>query len=100
MPKARVTITLPGEVIREIDRRERNRSRFVLEAVEHELELRRRHDLLASLESPHPQSEEIAEAGFTDWADWGEAEDRDLLGPETGAAVRWSRDRGWEETGE
>ena len=37
MPKTneRVTITLPTEVVRDIDRLEKNRSRFVLEAVRH-----------------------------------------------------------------
>ena len=38
----RVTVTLPGEVVQEVDRREQNRSRFVLDAIRHELERRRR----------------------------------------------------------
>ena len=38
----RVTVTLPNELVSEIDRREKNRSKFVAEAVRHELERRRR----------------------------------------------------------
>jgi metal-responsive CopG/Arc/MetJ family transcriptional regulator len=38
----RVTVTLPVELVENIDRYERNRSRFIAEAVEHEFG-RRRH---------------------------------------------------------
>jgi metal-responsive CopG/Arc/MetJ family transcriptional regulator len=34
---ARVTVTLPVDLVEGIDRVERNRSRFIAEAVEHEL---------------------------------------------------------------
>lgn len=37
----RVTITLPVGVVADIDRWERNRSRFITVAVEHELQRRR-----------------------------------------------------------
>ena len=50
----RVTVTLPAEVVREVDRREQNRSRFVLEAIQHELERRRRDALRRSIETPRP----------------------------------------------
>ena len=97
MPKARVTVTLPDVVVKEIDRHERNRSRFVLEAVEKELEHRRHQELLASLSSPHPQSGEIAERGLDEWADWGTDGDEELLDPKDGRSVRWSPDHGWTE---
>jgi len=38
----RVTVTLPETIVEEIDRWEKNRSKFVLEASLRELELRRR----------------------------------------------------------
>ncbi|MDH3744343.1 MAG: hypothetical protein OES47_04490 [Acidobacteriota bacterium] len=98
MPKARITVTLPHDIVSDIDRRERNRSRFILEAVEHELENRRRQELLASVENPHQQSEEIAEAGLKEWGDWADDEDEDLLDAEAGRSVRWSPGRGWAET--
>jgi metal-responsive CopG/Arc/MetJ family transcriptional regulator len=41
-PNERITVTLPAEVVRDIDRLEKNRSKFVLEAVRHELKRRRR----------------------------------------------------------
>jgi hypothetical protein len=41
MSNARVTVTLPSEVLHAIDREEVNRSRFVLKAVTRELDLRR-----------------------------------------------------------
>ncbi len=42
MPAERVTVTMPGQVVEEIDRMERNRSAFVLEAVRNEIKRRRR----------------------------------------------------------
>ncbi len=88
MAKARITVTLPDEVVRDIDKRERNRSRFVLEAVEHELANRRRQELLESVGSPHPQCEELAEAGLGEWGDRGDVEDGDLLESDSGSQVR------------
>src|SRR5271157_4123100 len=57
----RVTVTLPGELVRDIDRREKNRSKFVAEAVRHELDHRRREELRQSLRHPHPESAELAD---------------------------------------
>ena len=48
----RVTVTLPEEVVREVDRHEQNRSRFVLQAIQHELERRRRDASRRSIEHP------------------------------------------------
>ena len=45
----RVTVTLPNDLVRDIDRRENNRSKFVAEAVRHELDRRRRAELRRSL---------------------------------------------------
>jgi|SRR5215471_12655167 len=62
MPKiGRVTITLSNDLLREIDRQEKNRSKFVAEAVRRELDRRRRTELQRSLENPHPESEVVAE---------------------------------------
>ena len=97
MPRARVTVTLPDEVVRAIDKRERNRSRFVLEAVEHELAMRRRQELLASVDNPHPQSDEVAEAGVGEWGEWGTEEDSTILDPAAGRPVSWSPSEGWIE---
>lgn len=41
----RVTVTLPDDLLKEIDRRESNRSKFVAEAVHRELERRRRAEI-------------------------------------------------------
>ena len=51
----RVTVTLPADVVRDIDRREKNRSKFVTETVRHELDRRRRDELRRSLQNPHPE---------------------------------------------
>lgn len=94
--KTRVTVTLPSEVVDEIDRHERNRSRFVLEAVRGELERRRREALRRSIEEPHPEGTELAEAGFDDWVDSLPRESAsDLLDPEAGSPVRWVPGEGW-----
>jgi hypothetical protein len=97
----RVTITLPTEVVRDIDRLEKNRSKFVLGAVRHELQRRRREDLQRSLRSPHPESEQLAEAGFDEWADSLPPEDAaDLVDIEAGKPVRWVPGEGWVEARE
>ncbi len=52
----RVTVILPNDLVRAIDRREKNRSKFVAEAVRNELDRRRRAELRRSLHNPHPES--------------------------------------------
>ncbi len=96
----RVTVTLPTDVVRDIDRLERNRSRFLQEAARHELERRRRDLLLHSLRSPHPETAELAEAGFGEWASSLPAEDAaGLVDLEAGTDVRWAPGEGWTRVG-
>jgi hypothetical protein len=93
----RVTVTLPDIIVEEIDRWEKNRSKFVLEATERELELRRRQELERSLQYPHPETDQVAEAGMGEWGDGWTAEDEELVDPSAGKAVRWTPDDGWHE---
>ena len=96
MAAERVTVTLPAEVVEDIDRQERNRSRFILEAVRRELKRRQRELLRRSLANPHPETSELADAGFDDWAaglPGGEGED--LVDARRGSKVRWVLGRGW-----
>ena len=94
----RVTLTLPPDVVQEIDRQGRNRSKFVLEAVRHDLERRRREELRRSLRNPHPQSLETAELGMDEWASHLPEEDvGEITDPAAGRAVRWEPERGWIE---
>ncbi len=96
MPASRVTITLPAEIVDEIDRREKNRSRFVLEAVRREVQRRRREELRRSLASPHPESSALADAGFAEWGARSRRRESDeLLDPDGGRAVRWVSGKGW-----
>jgi hypothetical protein len=98
MGTERVTVTLPGELLAEIDRVERNRSRFVLEAVRRELKRRRRLALHRSLDAPHTEGANLAEAGMADWASSLPGEDPStLVDPEGGTVVRWVPGRGWLE---
>ena len=92
----RVTITLPAELLEGIDRFERNRSRFIATAVENELERRRREGLVRSLDNPHPETAEIAEAGL---ADWGASlpDDEGLVDLAQGTAVLWVEGKGWQQ---
>jgi hypothetical protein len=92
----RVTVTLPTELVKDIDRIERNRSRFIAEAVEHELVRRRRAGLLQSLKNPHPEVAE-SEAGMAEWAARVLATDDDLVDAQSGKSVRWIEGRGWVE---
>lgn len=90
----RVTVTLAIELVEGIDRLERNRSRFIAEAVEHELARRRREGLLSSVRNPHPETVDRSEAGLGDWtADL--PDDEGLVDLTGGTAVRWIDGRGW-----
>ncbi len=96
MTMSRVTVTLPAELVEEIDRLETNRSRFVAEGVRREIGRRRREALEQSLRQPHSETAEIAEEGLVGW---GEAlpddEVAELVDLEGGQAVRWRRGAGW-----
>ena len=90
----RVTVTLPADLVEKIDQLERNRSRFIAEAVEHELAQRRRDALLQSVQNPHPETTELVDVNLNDWVS-------DLPGDETlvdasaGTPVRWVEGQGW-----
>ena len=95
---ARVTVTLPDELLRDIDRREKNRSKFVAEAVRRELERRRRAELRRSLEKPHPESGELAEQELEEWSRGLPDEDTEgLVDTRAGKAIRWLPGEGWVE---
>ena len=95
---ARVTVTLPSDVVQDIDRIEKNRSRFILEAVRHELQHRRRQELLRSLHHPHPETAELAELGLAERARQLPPDDgADLVDLQGGMPIRWTPDQGWAE---
>ncbi len=93
----RVTVTLPIDLVKAIDGLERNRSRFITEAVERELLRRRREGLLRSLASPHPEAAELAETGLRDWGAHLPAGDEGLVDEAAGKPVRWVEGTGWVE---
>lgn len=97
MPSERVTITLPRELVEEVDRRERNRSKFVREAIRNEIERRKRAALRASLRSSHSESEELAELGLDQWASDLPEKVGDLVDPDAGTPVEWRPGEGWSE---
>lgn len=97
MPIAeRVTVTLRSHLIEEIDRIERNRSRFISIAVEHELQRRRREALRESVANPHPETAALADVSLGDWVD-DLPEEYDLVDLSSGTAVRWVDGSGWVE---
>ena len=96
----RVTVTLPDTIVEEIDRWEKNRSKFILEAAERELELRRRRELERSLRNPHPESRRVAETGIEDWGDGWTPDDEEIVDTSAGRSVRWTPDEGWREESE
>lgn len=97
----RVTVTLPDNLLREIDRLERNRSKFVVDAVRRELDRRRREELRRSLHQPHSESMELADSGIEEWARGLPPEDAStLVDFRAGKAVRWRPTEGWVEEGE
>ncbi len=96
-PTERVTVTLSAELLEGIDHLERNRSKFITEAVKRELAFRRRRGFLDSIKSPHLQAGEFAELGFAEWAAKAATGDEDLLDPQAGKAVKWVPGKGWVE---
>ena len=93
-----VTVTLPVDLLKDMDRRERDRSKFVADAVRHELERRRREELERSLSSPHAESYSLAERGFDEWTHSLPDEDTKALVPkDSGRAIRWVPESGWVE---
>ena len=94
----RVTVTLPNELIRDIDRWEKNRSKFIAEAVRHELDRRRRAELRRSLQNPHPESVAFAEQGLEERAQSLPEEDTEaLVDRSSGKPVQWVPGEGWVE---
>ena len=94
----RVTVTLPNDLVRDIDRREKNRSKFVAEAVRNELDRRRREELRRSLDNPHPESVEFTDEGLEAWARSLPEDDTEaLVDSSAGKAVRWVPGEGWVE---
>jgi hypothetical protein len=94
----RVTVTLSNDLLRDIDRREKNRSKFVAEAVRRELDRCRRAELRRSLENPHPDSAELAERGLEEWSrELPDEDSESLLDSSAGKAVRWVPGKGWLE---
>ncbi len=90
----RVTVTLPADLVAKIDQLERNRSRFIAEAVEHELAQRRRESLLQSVQHPHPETSDLVGIGLTDWVS-DLPNDEMLVDANAGTPVRWVEGRGW-----
>jgi hypothetical protein len=94
----RITVTLPAEIVRDIDRLEKNRSKFVQEAVRRELDLRRRAELHRSLSNPHPESGSLLEEGFSEWVDrLPDEQVGELVDMNAGKPVRWIAGEGWVE---
>jgi len=92
----RVTVTLPDDLVRDIDRREKDRSKFVAEAVRRELDRRRLAELRLSLQNPHPESAELAELGFEEWAQGLPDEDAEaLVDSSAGRPIQWIPGKGW-----
>lgn len=90
----RITVTLAAELVEGIDRLERNRSRFIAEAVVHELARRRREALLISVGNPHPETADLVDTSLGDWtADL--SDDEGLVDLAGGTAVRWVEGQGW-----
>ena len=92
-------VTLPEELLRDIDRQEKNQSRFVAEAVRRELDRRRRAELHRSLQNPHPGGSKLAEQGLEEWARGLPEEAEPFVDPNAGILIRWIPGEGWiEET--
>lgn len=94
----RVTVTLPAGTVENIDRLEKNRSRFIAQAVKRELEHRRHEELQRSIDNPHPEAGELTDAGFDDWAASLPTEGEALVEMAAGTRVVWVPGEGWRES--
>lgn len=95
MAAQRVTVTLPEELLAEMDQQAENRSLFVAEAVRAELQRRRRERLQQALQEPHSESEAMANCGFEEWVSMAGSDDESLLDPKLLRPVRWVPGQGW-----
>jgi hypothetical protein len=95
----RVTVTLAAETVAHIDRLEKNRSRFIAEAVERELDRRKREELARSLANPHVESRELSEQGLDEWGQSLPEEGESLVDVTKGTNVRWIEGAGWTKGG-
>jgi hypothetical protein len=93
---ARVTVTLSADLVDGIDRIERNRSRFIAEAVQHELTRRRQAALLQSVRSPHADTVALVDTGLADWVSDVPA-DEGLVDVDGGTPVHWIEGQGWKK---
>ena len=76
--------------MKDIDRREKNRSKFIAEAIRNELDRRRRDELRRSLDNPHPESAELAGQGLEEWTrDLPEENAAALVDSNAGRPIRW-----------
>jgi post-segregation antitoxin (ccd killing protein) len=91
----RVTVTLPIELIEQIDRIERNRSKFVAVAIRNELSRRQLEHFRASLDNAHCDAAELTELGLDDWATGYPPETEGIAERNAGSRVRWIEPHGW-----
>jgi metal-responsive CopG/Arc/MetJ family transcriptional regulator len=91
----RVTVTLPDDLVRDIDRLEKNRSKFIADAVRREIGRRRREELRRSLQNPHSESADLAEQGLEEWLRSLPEESAESLLEGAGKVVRWVPGEGW-----
>jgi hypothetical protein len=94
----RVTVTIAADLVSGIDRLEKNRSKFIAEAVRREIDRRRRAALAISLANPHTESQnpDLSESGFDEWANYLPAEDAaSLVDPAAGTPIQWVQGAGW-----
>ena len=89
-----MTVTLDADLVDGIDRIERNRSRFIAEAVQHELARRRQAALLQSIRSPHADTVALVDTGVADWVSDLPADDG-IVDVDAGTPVRWVEGQGW-----
>lgn len=87
MATERVTVTLPARMVETIDRLEKDRSRFIVAAVEREVERRRYEELQRSIDNPHPEAGDLTDAGFDDWAASLPTDVEPLVEPSLGTPV-------------
>ena len=94
----RVTVSLPGALLREVDQCSENRSAFVQQALRRELARRDREELAISLSNPHPDSVVMAEAGLGEWPlGVSDEEAAGLVDPSEVVPMSWQEGVGWRE---
>ena len=91
----RMPIPVAAELIASIDQLDPDREAFVAGAIRNELARRGRGAQVVA----HPETLELAEVGFDEWASLADESDAAPIDPSSAVLVHWDAPAGWARVG-